>query len=47
LIDETWLERMVLWLALSAFAMLLELTTADKPVAPPPVHYVEDNEPQE
>jgi len=38
---------MVLWLVLSAFAMLLELTTADKPVAPPSVHYAEDKEPKE
>ena len=47
LIGETALERIALWLALSAFAMLLELTTAGKPVVPPPVHYVEDKEPEE
>jgi hypothetical protein len=44
LIGKTWLERIVLWLALSAFAMLLELVTANSPAAPPPVHYVEDKE---
>jgi len=47
LIGETGLERIVLWLALSAFAMLLELTTADRPVTPPAVHYIEDKEPEE
>ncbi len=47
LIGETWLECIVLWLALSAFAMLLELMTADRPIAPPPVHYIEDKEPEE
>jgi hypothetical protein len=48
LIGQSALERIVLWLALSAFAMLLESTTTEKHTSqPPPVHYVEDEDPQE
>lgn len=47
LITVTWLERALLWLALSAFAMLLELITTDKPAAPPPASFVEDKEHEE
>jgi hypothetical protein len=40
LIAERWLEGVLLWLALSAGAILLERVTAREPVAP----YVEDRE---
>ena len=47
LIGETALERTMLWLAFSALAMLLELMTSNRRGSPPPVHYVEDKEPEE
>jgi hypothetical protein len=46
-IGAIWLERIFLWLALSAFAILLEQATASKPAAPPPARYLEDKEPEE
>jgi hypothetical protein len=47
LIGATWLERVLLWLALSAVANLLELMTTGRPSSPPPARYVEDKEPEE
>jgi hypothetical protein len=43
-IGATWLERVLLWLAASAFACLLELMTTGRPPAPPLASYVEDKE---
>jgi Protein of unknown function (DUF1360) len=46
-IGAIWLERIFLWLALSAFAILLEQATASKPAAPPLARFLEDKDPEE
>jgi hypothetical protein len=47
LIGENWLERVLLWFALSALAILLQLKTQSKPAPTVPVQYFEDEEPPE
>ncbi len=47
LFGATWLERVCLWLALSAFAILMEHATASRSVGPPPARYFEDKESEE
>ena len=41
LIGRTWLERVVLWFALSGGAILLERVTSRNPPAPPPARWEE------
>jgi len=44
MIGDQWMERVLVWPALSAGAILLERLTAPRESAPPPAHYIEDKE---
>ena len=44
LIGEYWRERLVLWLAFSGGAILLERITNRESTTPPPAFYVEDED---